>query len=236
MARFPYSSLAPEPALRWSVESRVTSSESRDGEFLFSCSVQPLGGGTLSGDGGVGAAVEADGVGEEPFGGVPKADGVEDGVEEVGDGAVVDVFRVRVVDGVVSRCLEEADALEEGDDGAVFLAGAVGPFVDFVGGGDDGGEEPRLPAEKAEFPNDEQEDGGDGDRVPRALPPCVARHLSREVVVDDVVAANRGADERGVFADVGVFEPVDDPRDEVGAGEHKEDLQEDDDGVFHTSN
>ena len=43
---------------------------------------------------------------EEPFGGVPKADGVEDGVEEVGDGAVVDVFRVRVVDGVVSRCLE----------------------------------------------------------------------------------------------------------------------------------
>lgn len=175
-------------------------------------------------------------MGEEPFGGVPKADGVENRVEEVGEGAVVDVFRVRVVDGVVSRCLEEADALEEGDDGAVFFAGAVGPFVDFVGGGDDGGEEPCLPAEKAEFPNDEEEDGGDGDRFSGALPPCVARHLSRQVVVDDVVAANRGADERGVFADVGVFEPVDDARDEVGAGEHKDDLQQDDDGVFHTSN
>ena len=204
------------------------------GLFLFAQWLEPLGRRAVAGEGGVGAAVEADGAGEEPFGGVPKTDGVEDGVEEVGDGAVVDVFRVGVVDGVVVRRLEQADVLEEGDDGAVFPAGAVGPFVDFVGVGGDGGEEPRLPAEKAELPRDEEEDGGEGDEVPRALPPGVARHVARQVVVDDVGAANGGADERGVFADVGVFEPVDDAREEVSTGEHKDDLQQDDDGVFHT--
>ena len=97
----------------------------------------------MAGEGGVGSAAEADGAGEEPFGGVPKADGVEERVHEVGDGAVVDVFWVGVVDGVVVRRLEQADVLKEGDDGAVFPAGAVGPFVDFVCVGADDGEEPR---------------------------------------------------------------------------------------------
>lgn len=91
--------------------------------------------------------MQADGVCQEPFQAGPYAQGVQDGVQHVGDGAVVDVLGIGVVDGVVAGGLQEADVLEEGDEPAVFWAGAVGPFVHFVGIATYKGEEPEVPGE-----------------------------------------------------------------------------------------
>lgn len=54
------------------------------------------------------------------------------------------------MDGVVAGGLQEADVLEEGDEPAVFLSCAVGPFVHFVGIAAHEGEEPEVPGEAAE--------------------------------------------------------------------------------------
>ena len=105
--------------------------------------------------------MQADGFGEQPFEGVPEMRAVEQGIHEVGDGAVVDVLRVRVMDGVVVRSLEDADILQERDEASVLVARAVRPFVDLISVGADDGEQPDVPRQRAKRPRGEHDGGGD---------------------------------------------------------------------------
>ena len=127
----------------------------RRGPTVF---LEPGGGWALAGDGGVGAAMDAESAGEEPFEAVPEMETVKDGIEEIGGGAVMDVFGIGVVDRMVVRGLQDADVLKKRNDGAVFLASAVFPFVDFVGVGGNDRKEPDRPAEKTEGPSGEHEE------------------------------------------------------------------------------
>lgn len=127
---------------------------------------------------------------------------------------------------VVARRLEHAEVLEEGNDGAIFGAGAVGPFVDLVGVDADRDEEPELPREDAEPRGGTDEGGTDEDEIPRALPPRKPREETRVVMVHDIRANEVRADDRSFDSAIGVFEPVDDAGEKIGEHDEAEDLGE----------
>jgi hypothetical protein len=81
---------------------------------------------------------------------------VEDWIQNNGDGAVMTVFGIGMVPRMVFGSLENVEVLQAGDERAIFLARAVGPFVEFVGVGREAGKQPHLPAQAVEPPGDEQ--------------------------------------------------------------------------------
>ncbi len=188
---------------------------------------EPDGAGALAADGRILFVADAGEAPDEPFEAGPESEFFEDGINDVGDGAVVGVFRVGVVKGVLVRRLEDAPVLELGDDDAVFLAGAVRPFVDFVGVHADGDEEPDLPGEDVERPRAGEHDGAEDEEIPGALEPGVAGEEARVVVVDDVGADQEAAEHGRIFGEVGVLGPVDEAGGEVGEGDDGEALQRD---------
>ena len=73
--------------------------------------------------------MQSDGVCEQPLHGVPEVDRVEDGIHHVRDGAVADVFRIRMMHGVMMRRLQHTDVLQECDQWPVFAPRPVRPLV-----------------------------------------------------------------------------------------------------------
>ena len=175
-------------------------------------SEQPRRTGTMATHGGVRSALQANGFGEEPFHAVPKTNAVEYRIQDVGHGAVMAVLWVRVMAGMMLRGLEDVDALKEGNDRPVFGASAMGPLMHLVGIRGHNGKEPHRPRKRVAEPRDEDDKRGEQRQVPRALPPIMARHVTWVMMMDDVRPRDVPADERSVFADVGVFKPMDDAR------------------------
>lgn len=180
----------------------------------------------MAADGGVGAMRGAGEFGDDGFEAGPEIDAFEERVHEIGDGAVIGVLWVGVVESVVARGLEEVPVLELGDEPAVFGAGAVRPLVDFVGVDAEDGEPDELPAEEAAGPSAEEQEGAGEEQVAGTLPPGEAREVAREVVVHDVGADEERADDGCVLGEVGVFGPVHEAGDEVGQRGDEDDLQE----------
>lgn len=119
------------------------------------------------------------------------------------------VLRIRMVTRVMFCRLQDARVLQKGDDVAVFLAGAVRPLVKLIGIGTQKREQPDLPRQPIQLPGNEQRDRRQQNQIPRALPPAVARHKTREVVVHRIRPADEPANQRRVIAHIGVFEPMD---------------------------
>ena len=65
---------------------------------------------------------------------------VEDWIQNIGDGAVMTVFGVGMMPRVMFSRLENVDILQAGNEPTIFLTGAMGPFVKFVGVGRQAGE------------------------------------------------------------------------------------------------
>ena len=115
---------------------------------------------------------------------------IEYRVHQIGDRAVTNVLGIRVVDGVMMRRLKHMRILKERDDATVFFARLMRPFVDFIGVGADGSKQPHLPRQNAECPRARHHQRRDAEQIPRALPPVVARHISRQVMMNDVCLAD----------------------------------------------
>ena len=113
---------------------------------------EPIRPGSLAADRGVFAVSDAGETFDDRFDARPELEPLEDGIHEIGDGAIVRVLRVGVMEPVVMRCLQDAPILQRGDQPAVFCAGAVRPFVDLVGVDAERDEEPQLPRHHAERP------------------------------------------------------------------------------------
>lgn len=158
---------------------------------------------------------------------------VQHWVQRVGDGAVMDVLGIGVMDGVMAGGLQEADVLEEADEPAVFATGAVGPFVDFVGVAADDGEEDNVPGEETEQGGGEGHEGHGDEEVAVALPPGVAGHAAGQMMVLDIGAADPLAHPGCVLADVSVFDPVDEAGGEIGGEDDGYHLQGEGDEVVH---
>ena len=60
---------------------------------------------------------------------------IEDWVQNIGDGAIMTVFGVGMMQRVMFGSLENAEVLQAGYEWTIFLTGAMGPFVKFVGVG-----------------------------------------------------------------------------------------------------
>lgn len=186
---------------------------------------QPHRSGAMTADGGVDPMRDTGEAGNDGFEAGPEGDTLEDGIHEIRDWAVVGVLRISVVEAVVLGGLEDVPVLEEGNETAVFLAGAVGPLVDFIGIDAEGDEEAELPAEEAERPGGEEEQCAHEHEVARAVPPRQMGEEAGVVVVDDVGSDEEGPDEGRIFREVGVFSPVDDAGDKVGDGGDEDDLE-----------
>ena len=81
---------------------------------------------------------------------------VEDWIQNIGDGAVMTVFGVGMMQRVMFGRLENAEVLQAGNEPTIFLARAVGPFVEFVGVGRQAGKQSHLPVETIKTPGGEQ--------------------------------------------------------------------------------
>src|ERR1700720_3219984 len=140
--------------------------------------LEPRGPGSKTADGSVGAATELDRRGKEPFERIPKTNRVQHGIQKVGDGAIVAVLWVCVMPRMMFRGLQEPDVLQKRDDASVFLARAMRPFVEFVRVRGEDGKQPDLPRQQVQAPRYDDEDCRRQEKVPRTLPPIVARHVA----------------------------------------------------------
>ena len=132
------------------------------------------------------------------------------------------------------RRLQQPDVLQEGDEPAVFLPGAVRPFVDFVGVRADNNKQPYVPRQQIQAPRD-QNDGGRKEReVPGALPPSVPRHVAGQVMVDDIRLTHERPDQWRVFPHIGVFRPMNNPCHEVSQRHHQQSCHQHNEKFCHT--
>ena len=63
---------------------------------------------------------------------LPEADAIQNGIEEIRQHTIVRILGIGVVMSVVARRLNETKTLKQGNDGTVFCARAMGPFVNLV--------------------------------------------------------------------------------------------------------
>src|SRR5690348_1521152 len=57
------------------------------------------------------------------------------------------------------------------------------------------------------------------------MPPVVSGEKAREMMVNDVRPGNRPAHKGGVFADIGVFDPMDDSGSKIGSQDNCDSLE-----------
>lgn len=74
---------------------------------------QPRRAGAAATHGGVGLAMQPDSFGQQPFESVPKMQRVEQGIQQIGDSAVVAVLRISVVPRVMLAGLQNFDVLQQ---------------------------------------------------------------------------------------------------------------------------
>ena len=154
-----------------------------------------------------------------------EVEAIKDWVEPVGDGAVAAVFGVGVVSGMSAGALQDFRFLEEGDHFAVFTRRAVGPAVDLVGDGtDDGGQNP-SPVEPAKEGDDGKESAGHDAGGEVTFPEVGLGEIARFEVMADVGFDDPLAKKGPFSIAVGVFQPMDDSRDEI-------DRDKDGDGLY----
>jgi hypothetical protein len=168
------------------------------------------------GDSGIDSAAQAGGVENDPFQAFPEMNAIENGIEKIGDRAVVAVFGIRVVLGMVANGLQKASALQEGDDLPIFARAAVFPFVNFVSIGAEDGEEEQRPMQEAEVPRSKHHKRGGDREIPIALPPSFFNEGAGLAMVEDVGFDDPFADDGDVLAAIGVFEPVNETGGEIG--------------------
>ena len=161
----------------------------------------------------------------------PESDEFQGRVKEVGDRAVVGVLRVRVVQRVLPRSLQDPAVLEERDNSAVLGARLVRPFMNLVRVDAQEHEEPDLPGEHARPSGYSDQQCTDQQEVPGALPPGQFSEEARVVVVDDVRPDYQRAEYRGVLGAVGVFQPMKDAGQEISQQDDAEGLEQDQEGV-----
>ena len=66
---------------------------------------QPFRAGTAAAHGSIRLAFEANGFGQQPFESIPEMDAVKHGIQNIGDGAVMAVFWIGVIERVMFRGL-----------------------------------------------------------------------------------------------------------------------------------
>lgn len=62
----------------------------------------------------------------------------------------------------------------------------------------------------------------------------MARQVTRQMVMDDIGLANERTDDRSVFAHVGIFQPMDRARDQIGEQQYQQELKQQQDEFRHT--
>jgi hypothetical protein len=85
---------------------------------------------------------------QQPFQSVPKIHAIQDWIHHVGDRAIMAVLGIRVVTRMVLRVLQQLDVLQKGNDGAIFFARAVRPFVKLIGIRAQNGKHPDFPRQQ----------------------------------------------------------------------------------------
>jgi hypothetical protein len=103
---------------------------------------------------------------DEPLQPAPEPHPVEDGIEKVGEHAVVRVFPQHVVAVVMRRGLDEVQPLQQPHDRAVLPAGAMAPLVHLVGIEPQHHGQGNHPVEHPECQRQGGEAGADGQQQP----------------------------------------------------------------------
>jgi len=101
----------------------------------------------------------------------PEADEFQGRIQQVGERAVERVLRIRVVQRVLARRLENPAILEKRDERADLGARHVRPFMDLVRVDAENREEPDVPGEHVGPGGAADDQGAEEQQVPGALPP-----------------------------------------------------------------
>jgi hypothetical protein len=99
----------------------------RCGEDAGNCSIQAIQYGRID------SPRYAKSAPDYPFERVPKPNSVQQGIEKIGQYAVMTILRIGVVAGMVPRGLNKPDALKQRNEGPVLAGRAMCPLMDLVG-------------------------------------------------------------------------------------------------------
>jgi len=114
----------------------------------------------MAAHGSVLTADQPDCPGQRPFQSTPETDTVERRIQHIGDGAIMAVLGVSMMQRVMFGVLQQLDVLQKGDDGAVLFAGAMLPFMELIRIGGQKRKHPGLPAQQAHRPRAKEQEHG----------------------------------------------------------------------------
>ena len=194
---------------------------------------QPVRAGAVTTHGGVRTPLQAGRPRERPFQSVPETDAIQNRIQHVGHRAIVAVFGIGMMPGMMTRRLQNADILKERDNRSVFPGRAVRPFVELIGIGGQDGKQPDLPCQHAAQPREDDEQRGEKAQVPRALPPVELGHETRVMVMDNIWPGDVPANQRRVLAHIRVFKPMDESGDKFRGKDSSDSSQKNDDRCKH---
>ena len=177
--------------------------------------IEPVRAGAIATHGSVVAMSDAGQAFDDSFGAFPEVNTFEDGIYQIGDGTVVGVLGIGMMQTVLVRSEENFPVLQLCDKRSVFLTGAVGEFVHVVRVYADYNEQRELPRKPTQQGTDAERRCSDEHEQLGTLPPAELREVAREVVMDDVGLDHRLPDDGRVLRKVGVLRPVDQASDEV---------------------
>lgn len=119
------------------------------------------------------------------------------------------IFGVGVMTGMMFGGLQDAQVMQQGNEAAIFLPGAVGPLVEFIGIGGQAGKKRHFPSQAVQAPGDEQKQPGNQNQFPGTLPPRMPRQVTGVMMMNDVGTPYQATEQWCVFTKVGVFKPMD---------------------------
>ena len=140
---------------------------------------------------------------QHPFHTVPETDSVEQRIQHIAHRAVMAVFRVRMMTGMVPGRLQQVGVLQKRNQPSIFLARPMCPFMKLVGVGAQNRKQPHFPGQQAPKPRGHK-DSGQNRQVPRRLPPVMPRHEARIMMMHDVWPRHDTPDQRRVLPHVGI--------------------------------
>ena len=157
---------------------------------------------------------------------IPEVDSIQERIEIIRDHAVVRIFRAAMMLPVMAGRLDPTSVLEKRNQATVSRGTPVSPLVDLIGVDTEEEHERRHPVQPPSEIRGDAKNGAQNDQNRCALEPGMTYEMAGIFVVKNVGGGHQSPGDGIVRLPVRIFEPVKQPRQEVGDKDTRDRLDE----------